>query len=71
MTKKGHYLKMRPSSDLLFAGNEYPRGLWRAVGGQRWAALTSILVVVRVPSVQRIVVDFSKKKEIVRKNKIK
>ena len=50
MTKKGHYLKMRPSSDLLFARNEYPRGLRRAGGGQRWAALTSILVVVRVPS---------------------
>ena len=52
MTKKGHYLKMRPSSDLLFARNEYSRGLWRAVGGQRWAALTSIHVVVWGPSAQ-------------------
>ena len=51
MTKNGHYLKMRPSSDLLFAGNEHPRGLWRAVGGQRWTTLTSILVVVWGPSV--------------------
>ena len=50
MTKNGLYLKMRSSSDLLFAGNEHPRGLWRAVGGQRWTTLTSILVVVRVPS---------------------
>ena len=41
---------MRPSSDLLFAGNEHPRGLWRAVGGQRWTTLTSILVVIRDPS---------------------
>ena len=36
MTKKEHYLKMRRSSDLLFAffaGNQYPRGLWRAIEG--------------------------------------
>ena len=47
MAKKGHYLKMRPSSDLLFAGNQHYRCLWRAVGGQRWTTLTSVLVVVR------------------------
>ena len=55
MAKKGHYLKMRYSSDLLFAGNEYHRCLWRAVGGQRWTTLTSILVVIRDPSDQNAV----------------
>ena len=46
---------MRHSSDLLFAGNEYHRCLWRAVGGQRWTTLTSILVVIWDPSDQNAV----------------
>ena len=50
MTKKGHYLKMRYSSDLLFAGNEHHTCVWIAAGGQRWTTVTSILVVVRITS---------------------
>ena len=38
---------MRPSSNLIFAGNQHHRCLWRGVGGQRWTTLTSVLVVVR------------------------
>ena len=43
-------LKYWRRSDLFFAGNQHHRCLWRAVGGQRWTTLTSILVVVRKPS---------------------
>ena len=50
MTKKGHYLKMRYSSDLLFAGNEHHTCVWRALGGQRWTTVTSILVVTWITS---------------------
>ena len=42
---------MRYSSDLLFAGNEHHTCVWRAVGGQRWTTVTSILVVVWITSV--------------------